>query len=90
MTWVEEEASGNDHRFDEMHVQGAAHVAFKTEDDQTDLSVFVGYLYGDFTGGLGIGDWYEGSLKTEPSWRHHFGTDCKINKIHRNVRDKHL
>ena len=50
VTWVEEEASGNDHVFTELHVHGSAQLAFKTNDDQTPLSVFVGYLHADFTG----------------------------------------
>ena len=49
VTWVEEEATNN-HVFTELFIRGAAQLAFKTNDDQTALSVFAGYLHGDKTG----------------------------------------
>ena len=57
VTWIEEEASGNDHVFHEVHVNGDAHLAFKTDGDQTPLSVHIGYLHGDRTGKQ-VKSWY--------------------------------
>ena len=57
VSWIEGEESGtNAHTFDELHLLGSSHLAFKAKGgDQTKVQVYAGYVYGDKSGRLHAG-----------------------------------
>ena len=49
-TWVEPESEGEEHKFDEVHIYGGAHLAFRSHDDLSPLTLLIDRMYGDKTG----------------------------------------